>query len=278
MAFQVEAIDSSAAFRVGMAPPTKDWFERIEPSLQMSPETLLCLTGAYRWMRLFRQTVADSDALDMPATATAIGAGLDEASQEIGGSIAGTIGLRTAEPLQIGLSPWRQLAYRRLSFGHEVGHIFLGSLTGLPTPPETSAAEERFCEAFGIEMAVPSNLLPDERPCTSDIILDQARRFMVPPDAIILQYMKLGILPPKVLLDSGVDSSAGGAEDLVQRALICHDCYYDRACEEIPPVEELLVVDATSQQTWSSINNCSQFRWSFSGPAFEALNKHYGRC
>lgn len=260
----------------GSVPDGAGWIDRIHPDLQYRPDTLMALTGARRWITLFRSPSRGK--LDIQATADNMGVpvtlDLDEMSPH-----GITKGLFQEDgELTIQLRPDLRDGEKRLTMGHEMGHIFLWRALGYVSN-EFSATEENFCEEFGREVALPVGELSHIEAVEETTILELMKEHGVSLQCVVFQLMKAGKLPQKI----GIDSRIGSVENPEYAYKACRN-YLCRACEmngslEVcrPAAYEIPTFDFTDREWSGMLPTCiKEPNYHFDKKLFHALNEHYG--
>lgn len=243
------------------------------------------LMNAQEWIDAFK--VEQNGVLDMDATAQKLGVNLvqempiDEDGRRVFAQ-ACVVGLgkhRGSKPMTIHLNPDWTKKDESKSFGHEMGHIFLETAAGVVQEGGRDEATERFCEFFGLQVALPREELKDVTFEGLTPITALLEKYNVSHMDAFHQLMLVGKLPRRFLFDTGI----GEVENpfysgKVRRHCICVDCEIGRPHGGIISPEEEPVIDF-SAVNWSHTTSYVSC-WSKQPndlDAFIELNKSYGR-
>lgn len=111
-----------------------------------------------------------------------------------------------------------------VTFGHEVGHIFMG-LVARSNYGQHNRELEAFCELFGREMALPSCELRSITVANESVIMDLLETYGTDLDTTLTQLVELGKLPRKLLVLTRVPLEYGGMHaGRVVEVVFCFDC------------------------------------------------------
>ena len=167
-------------------------------------ETLFETSDALEFIDEF--AVYDDDGrLNIELTSIKIGIpySFDMESTYARGEIAGLPGMDSGKELEIHLDP-RQLV-QQITFGHEIGHFFYRAIHGAERMGY-NPDEEEFCEYFGRRMAMKPEYIQEflngDRPLDEDALMEIMSRFRLELKDTITCLMELGVLPPRVAVDS----------------------------------------------------------------------------
>ncbi|HSW37619.1 MAG TPA: hypothetical protein VLG37_04610 [Candidatus Saccharimonadales bacterium] len=266
--------DPEATDPIRIAEPA-NWINEIHPDLRNRPDTLMSLTGAKKWIKLFREP--KEGALDIEATAAALG--IPVSFDYDGKGLGGIEGLKGDAPVWIRLNPHLkgcEDGEDKLTIGHEMGHAFLKLVLGY-SGEGYSYREEQFCEQFGAEVVVPSERLESIRDITKEKILELASAYQTSIRIVVHQLMVAGKLPPKVMIDSRI----GECPNLeysrkVTRHTCCLDCDFNEGSICGSPDYKIPVFDFTDHPISGSLHGCVTQRTIRPGEAgFQELNAHY---
>jgi hypothetical protein len=165
-----------------------------------------------------------------------------------------------------------------LTFGHEVGHIFLDQEVDewMSMWLEHNQVEI-FCDFFGREMVVDHNDLKDTDFISESTITGLMDRYGADHQTIIFGLMLAGKLPTRVIIDSEIgDVPNPYYSGKVGRQVICIECELGIPHSHNVDKEKTLVLDfrGYERQAITNHNECGGI------PEIEdhiTLNKHYGR-
>jgi hypothetical protein len=198
------------------------------------------VVGAKEWIEAHR--IPRYGPLDIVATATSLGVPVTFDSNDVGyGRVRGPRSnpIDSDEPLAIQITPSLRTGEDLVTFGHEIGHIFLDLV--LETPQESPHQEvEDFCELFGNEMALPRRELVNISKPDEQGILALMDRYGVDLSTVLLQLCETRKLPRKIVIATKVPQDWGANSGEVVEEVFCFDCEQIeyKSCEEL--AEELL--------------------------------------
>ncbi len=200
-------------------------------------EAVFALTGAAKWIEKHR--VPRKGPLDLEATALLLGVPISFDDDKCGAALGVTFGLPGTngedQPLEVAIR--EDFEQARVTFGHEVGHIFLG--LALNMRHQRSHPVEDFCDLFGLELAMPLSENIDAVDVNEELLLEYSSKFGVRMSEVIKQFIRKGLLPERLYVDSIIDWGLR-AGSMVRNA-VCMPCQRDYgSCKGQPPPERIL--------------------------------------
>jgi len=204
-------------------------------------------------------SVYQGDRLNIFTTAKQLGVSLDYGLTVEAMHMGQTTGLALTEGsqgLRISLRP--NLGFNTaVTFGHEVGHIFLEKIIGQVwdgCKPE----EEVFCSYFGRAMAINERFLQDLEAPSKDDLVDLMAKHRVMLDDVVYRLMESGALPSKIAVDTYASKfSSPVYSEKIQRIILCLHCLEsdgDINCE--PAAYEIPIIDFTDRDWSGQLNTC----------------------
>lgn len=240
---------------------------------------------AAEWIKEFR--VETGGKLDIEATAEKIGVPLSmEMPLGPNGKPYLSSGVITGLGPEFGLKPIAIHVNGRydedehnLTFGHEVGHLFLETVAGITQKAGHDQRIEAFCEHFGRQMILPLDQLPEIEEVTPEAVTELMARFGVRHDTIIYQLMLTGKLPRRLYFDTTIEEVPNEFySHKVERHCLCLDCELHAHHPKITEEDYVPIYDFTMHE-WShttSKSGCDTINWRGMNK-FVLLNKAYGR-
>jgi Zn-dependent peptidase ImmA (M78 family) len=238
---------------------------------------------AQEWIEEFR--VETNGRLDISATAEKVGVPvyyempiIDGERVLAQGMIRGLGRERGEMPIAIHLNPNWAPDEHNLTFGHELGHLFLEMEAGIVTGSGRDNDIENFCELFGRQMIVPLNELTDIGQVTTETITELMARFGVRHTTMFYQLMLAEKLPSRVFIDSSIGEVPNEFySGKVRRHCLCLDCEMDKNHTDDTTDGYIPVYDLTNFE-WSDItSNASRHNNISDMNMFALINKAYGR-
>lgn len=240
---------------------------------------------AGEWIRDFR--IESNGRLDMEATAANIGVPLFhempifQGERVIADGII--IGLSTDfeyAQLRIHVNPRLEPPKRLLTFGHEVGHLFLDQVAGYKHKAGRDEVAEQFCEFFGREMVLPKEALKNFDAFDPNVVPELMARYGADHQTVIFQLMIAGKLPKRILIDSAIGEVPNPFySGKVGRHLICLDCEMGARHTAPNTQAEIPIIDFTAHE-WNGSTSFNKCHTALLGDRIKNhvdLNKHYGR-
>jgi hypothetical protein len=146
------------------------------------------------------------------------------------GVTAGLVDHEIVRPLSIYLNSKLDGYERNLTYGHEIGHIFLDKVAGVSQADgKRDEKDEAFCEFFGLQIALPVTCLETVDQISTDTILELMNKFGTEFSDVVHQLMLAGKLPRRIQAD--VEYGIVPNEfysGMVQRVGLCLDCFVKR--------------------------------------------------
>ena len=244
-----------------------DKHHRYDHILAKGPEAAFELLEAQEWIDDFR--VATGNRLDIDATAAQVGVPVfrempinPKTGERVlaQGCIEG-IGARRGEvPVSIHLNPTWGEDEHPLTFGHELGHLFLDSLD-VHQDSYNHRDIERFCEYFGRQVAAPKEVIAQ---FSIEDLPKLVGMFGIRHEALIYQLMVAGKLPRRVYIDTtnGVYPNKF-LSNKINRHCVCLDCDCDLPFHQLASTADIPVYDFTAFE-WSSRtsnSSCAPNTW-----------------
>jgi hypothetical protein len=232
------------------------------------------------WIDSFRADV--NGKLDIEATAANVGVpvlyempiGEDWSPVTVLGCVEG---LRGDGPVTVHLNPERGVDEHTVTFGHELGHIFIQTAAGIVVERRRDEVE-RFCDFFGRQMALPTEKLATQVEFNAHEVAVLAERYGVRYTTVIHQLMLAEKLPRRIVVDTGIGRAANTFySNKVSRHVVCLDCEMENPHSTTPDLETPHF-DFTDYD-WSTITSVTDCDLAMSKEIDEhvALNKAYGR-
>jgi|GEM_PF-2996427 hypothetical protein len=233
-----------------------EWLKKQEFNSAYDAELALLETGAYEWMKLIA-THDTSGRLSIEETAANLGL---QVIHDQDAPFRGYVkGLETGDigSVTVALKDMDD----RVTFGHEVAHIFSGLVLGQREQYGESVEEELFCDVFGYEMAIPKSELNMFGGVDGETIVQLCQRFGVRPRDAIFRLMLAGKLPPKVNVDTMFAKSENpDFDNAILRHEVCYNCEHSLACQ---PGEATLTLDLTDYEFYGSMPDCKRRGYRF---------------
>ncbi len=212
--------------------------------------------GAQKWIDEF--TVRkDTGAVDMDATARKVGVMLVVGMPTIDGRKVYSHGLtlfnkdsdNNLESITVHVND-DDATNHTITFGHELGHVFLETAVGLGAEYHGGGIED-FCEQFGRHIAVPIEMLAEIKNADADTISQLMERFEAEHSTVIHQLMLAGKLPRQFIIDTSMPATPNPLySQKVRRHVFCSDCATGTQHETISEFDSSFVLDATKYE-WS---------------------------
>ena len=167
-----------------------------------------------------------------------------------------------------------------ITFGHELGHVFLETAVGLGAEYHGDGIED-FCEQFGRQIAVPVEMLADISVVDADTIAQLMDRFEAEHSTVIHQLMLAGKLPRQFIIDTSMPETPNPLySQKIRRHVFCSDCATGTQHETTPEIGSSFVLDATKYE-WSYKTErieCGSVNQDIGdAEGFKTLNTTYGR-
>lgn len=192
--------------------------------------------NAQQWIAGIR-VEGDDGLLDIDSTADRLGVPVvrempEDPDQLYTRAVGRTVGLGEDTgkgPLTVHLDPDQTKHNQRQTYGHELGHIFLEKVGGLRHSrvdgPHRVANIERFCEFFGVQMALPVDHLKDINFVDVATVASLMEKYDLDHMAVLQQLMLAGKVPRRILIDSGIGEVPNQFySGMVERRCVCLDC------------------------------------------------------
>jgi len=161
--------------------------------------------GAQDWIDDFR--VETNGKLDITATAEQIGIPVYYEMPIINGErviaqgmIRGLGKERGRVPIVIHLNPQWSSDEHNLTFGHELGHLFLETAANIVTGEGRDDKVEAFCEFFGRQMVVPLDQISEVKEVNVEAVTELMAKFGTRHTTMIYQLMLAGKMPVEYFL------------------------------------------------------------------------------
>jgi hypothetical protein len=258
-------------------------FSELDLAYSIRPDHLFESTRAAEWVKDVRAETGGK--LDMQATADSLGIPLVLGTAVIDGKEVFSDGCITGlgekagvEPIVVYVRPDLPPEDRLLTFGHELGHLFLEKVAGAWTHTRGRNNDvENFCEFFAREMVVSRDELKLVGPVHQSAITELMAQYGAGHQTIIFQLMLAGKLPTRVVLDSEIGEAPNPYySGKVGRHVICIECEVGAPHIAYEEGDSTPVLDFRGQE-WDSrtaSNECSGRR---EIETHIAINKMYGR-
>jgi hypothetical protein len=258
-------------------------FSELDLAYSIRPDHLFESTRAAEWIKEVRTETGGK--LDMQATADSLGiplvlgtAVIDGEEVFSDGCITG-LGEKTGlEPIAIYVGPDMHIENQLLTFGHEVGHLFLEKVVGLWTHTRGRNFDvENFCEYFGREMVVSHDELKVVNPLNQEAITELMARYGASHQTIIFQLIMAGKLPTRVVLDSEIGEAPNPFYSYkVGRSIICIECELGISHSNYEEGDSTPLLDFRGYE-WDSSTSGNECTGRREIEDHIAINKHYGR-
>lgn len=216
------------------------------------PETIFAMTGAAKWIQKHRLPRVGQ--LDMQATAELLGIPLvfDENILFQGG-MEGLPPNKDNLPLLMRINSRNSEAEQLMTFGHEVGHAYMGLSLGFDEPERMDSIEE-FCEMFGFRYVLPhTEVLEQLTSIDEHTLLELHEQYGLDMQRLIYFFIDSGLLPDRLYVDSVIDY--GKNEGTVHRDTVCKPCRIDfgSCAGQEPPT---FVLDFSNQTFGGRFSSC----------------------
>ncbi len=212
-------------------------------------------TGAIQWMKLVR-TMRPDGSVDIEQTVRNLGVELcyEETSFGAKGTVEG-LSAPFELPTKITINTLHTSA-QPLTFGHEIGHIFLTSVLGHePTHGGKSPRTELFCDYFGYEFIMPSSEIEWVNDVDEELIEGLMRVHNLDLPAVLIRLMLAGKLPEKVAVDSRLYESPNPQfSGRICRAYMCLNCERDEPCDRYG--DSIRILKFLDKEYWGGIGVC----------------------
>ena len=202
------------------------------------PETLFTMTGAARWIQKHRLPRVGK--LDMQSTADLLGIPLAFDGEMVGhGCMEGLPPNKHNMPLKMKINLRDREDEQRMTFGHEVGHAFLGLSLGYGFEGRHSDVEE-FCEMFGFHYVLPhTEVLKQLHTVNEQTLLEIHQEYGQDIQRLIYFFIDEGLLPERLYVDSIIDFGKRKGE--LHRDIVCKPCRVDfGSCNGQEPPQTVL--------------------------------------
>jgi hypothetical protein len=265
--------------RTGFGP---DDFNELTLRLQ-SPYEAFKAFNAQEWITEFR--VETNGRLDIAATAEKVGVPLYYEMPVIDGERVFAQGMirglgreRGKVPIAVHLNPNWAPDEHNLTFGHELGHLFLEMEVGIINTEGRDDDIENFCELFGRQMVVPLSELESTGQVTTETITELMAKFGVRHTTMFYQLMLADKLPHKVFIDTSIGEVPNEFySGKVRRHCLCLECEMGMIHQDDTLDTFVPVYDLTSFE-WSDITSSARRHITISDMnMFVLVNKAYGR-
>jgi Zn-dependent peptidase ImmA (M78 family) len=237
--------------------------------------------NAQAWIDHFR--VETDGKLDIEVTAAKVGVpvlyemplGKDGDPIFAQGCVEGLMG---DKPVTIHLNPSWGKDDHLVTFGHELGHIFIETTAGIVVKHRRPEVE-RFCDFFGTQMALPVEKLIEQETFNAHEVAALSEKYGVRYTTVLHQLMLAGKLPRRIIIDTGIGEAKNSFySNKVRRHIICLDC-------EIENPHSTEIDQATTPHydftafDWSNITSITDCDGHKSSRIDDhvSLNKAYGR-
>jgi hypothetical protein len=223
--------------------------------------TMFELVGAADWIAHHR--MPRQGPLDTQSTADSLGVPVLWGHQA--GVYGRTYGLPTTKqlvnPLEIYLRPDMQASDALITFGHEVGHIYLSLILGVDHSGTEVQEIEDFCELFGREMLLPKSELLHLTEVNELVIADLMSAYQVDLKNVLYQLVRAGKMPRKFNFKIEVPDDGGSrlaGKNLTK--VYCFDCVQRKDTCLIEEAESLPALDLRSIADGHRVQNCKKQR------------------
>lgn len=249
-------------------PPRTNIFEyshSLDPKtlLELGPEKIFENTDAADWISVYRYPQFGK--LDIEPMANFLGLELRRARL----ISAGRLDDRNypAQPATITINRHSNHESHRVTFGHEIGHMFLQYRLGFPhVEPHGDEklfhAVEDFCEIFGQELVLPRTELSTIEKIDEKLLENLAQAYETDLQTTIVQLMRAQRLPLKVFIDTKLPEDLDSAnKGRPVRNAVCLDCQTNFGfgkCSEAS--EETSIFNFLHKTYGTKFSVCSSFR------------------
>lgn len=252
--------DIDTALRTGQADA---WFECLE---------------AQRWIDSSR--VVTDGRLDIDLTAAELAIPFMYAPLRNRGRIIGRPGGIGSWAIQVS-NRYSDEPHQRITFGHELGHLFLVPVEERHEEGMGYDDEEAYCDHFGRVMAIPIPELGEVDQVSQATIVEMMERYGADLYSVIIQLMLARKLPRTILIDSLDEEKLNPYySNKVNRNTVCIDCELRRP-HETPDRGSLPVYDFTEEvwtpSLYSPLHNLGICEVDPDHDDFRELNILYGR-
>lgn len=236
--------------------------------------------NAQHWIDNFR--VETDGWLDIAATAETVGVSVAYEMPDDNKTSQGcTRGLHKGgedDSVTVHISPFWAENDQKVTFGHELGHIFLVTAAGIEDD-QSSDRVEQFCDFFGRQMALPVEKLFNQDTFDADVVADLVEKYGVNHMTVIYQLMLVGKLPRRLVVDSSRGERPNSFySNKISRHVICLGCEIGESHAGVEQIDALPHLDLTAYDWSDSIPNVPCGRGIRSDiDEHIALNKAYGR-
>lgn len=246
-------------------------------------EELFTRFRAQEWIDKYRVEHSDG-AVDMFGTVGKIGIPLApfdepyEADPIITKAYVTGVSTDAEEPIRIHISPLNMDDKARYSFGHELGHFFLYQQGYLHDDPDTKLNAERFCDAFGQEVALPLRYMESIDRVDGRAITKITEMFQTSYSVVFTQLMRANKLPKVVMVDTSFGETANPLyNNRLTRIAVCYDC--EMGTPHDPAPKAAPIIDMTYES--AAFKRMSSCVYSEHNPLdislIEAIERQYGR-
>lgn len=187
-------------------------------------EAIFQLTNSAQWIE--RHRLPRMGVLDIEATAQSLGVPLlfDKEKCDLAHGVTSGLPWSPQEnlPLSIILNPESDEDEYPITFGHEVGHVFLALALNLRH--DTYSPEvEKFCELFGVHFVLPPHELPSVGSAVDEaLLLRYHEERGIKMSQVIHQFVRKGLLPERLYVDSIIGWGERTGE--MVRDVVCLPC------------------------------------------------------
>lgn len=237
--------------------------------------------NAQHWIDIFR--VETAGRLDIAATAAKVGVPV---LYEMPGSKNGRFtivqgcveGLSGDKPVAVHLNPTLSRQDYQVTFGHELGHIFIETAAGIVVKQRRDDVE-RLCDFIGRQMALPLADIAHIEVFDTQVVPALMQQYNVTHMTVIHQLMLAGKLSRRIAIDTNIGEVKNPFyANKVSRHIVCIDCELEKSHEPVMNVIDMPQYDFTAYD-WSDDTPWTDCNGSSLDTIDEhiALNKAYGR-